>query len=157
MPHVLLVNIIGPSGEQLPSGALVPDDWDGTYVAALVKEGAVGEPSAWDKIVERNKVEAEARIAEPPLPAWSPPPPPPDESMTPEQRATREEVIANWPPPPQVPDAVRKASKALLDAPAKGVAKAAEALQRTVVEVHDLSPQEVERAAEALRAQKGSN
>lgn len=39
MPHVLLVNITGPSGEQLPTGALVPEGWDGEYVADLVRTG----------------------------------------------------------------------------------------------------------------------
>lgn len=53
-PHLLLVNITGPDGKQYPTGALVPEKWDGNYVASLVKSGGARKATKADLDEEQN-------------------------------------------------------------------------------------------------------
>lgn len=46
--YVFLVNCTGPDGTQHPSGALVPEKWDGNYVDSLVKSGGAKKATKAD-------------------------------------------------------------------------------------------------------------
>lgn len=46
--YVFLVNCTGVDGRQYETGALVPEDWDGNYVASLVKSGGAKKATKAD-------------------------------------------------------------------------------------------------------------
>lgn len=148
---VLFVNIIGPDGTLVEAGQPVPKGWDADYVKSLTASGGAGTQKQWDAAVERNRIEAEARADEPPLPTWG----------QAEQREWSEyqalkaqlagvaalgvdtsglELPPEPPPPPQVPAAVKEAARSLLDADDKAVETAAESLRSVVAKTAKPSP-----------------
>lgn len=48
MPFVFLVNCCGPDGKHYDTGTLVPENWDGNYVASLVKSGGAKKATKTD-------------------------------------------------------------------------------------------------------------
>lgn len=46
--YVFLTNCTGPDGKQYETGALVPEKWDGNYVADLAKTGGAKKATKTD-------------------------------------------------------------------------------------------------------------
>ena len=140
---VFLVPIVGPDGKQIDAGQPVPKDWDADYVKALTASGGAGTQKQWDAITERNAIEAEARKDEAPLTSWGQ-----KEDQEWRQHADLLERVEQAkalsfdvsgiqlptapPGPPQVPDKIREASRALLDADDDAVGVAKKKLAATV-------------------------